>query len=117
MKDLGIDKGSIRSFDTSKKEFKGYFGFRKMFWDYLTKLGVTFVDRCCPSAGQDGIYPVRWNANLQRLEFFDGTSWSDISQISETTTTTAAPTTTTTTAPATTTTTTSEATTTTTTGA
>ena len=71
----------------------------------LSKLGVTFVDKCCPDAGQDGIYPVRWNANVQQIEYFDGTDWNNITQISETTTTTTAATTTTTAAPTTTTTT------------
>jgi len=105
MKDQGIDKGLVQKFDTSLKQSKGKYGFRKMFWDYLTKLGVTFVDKCCPDAGQVGMYPVRWNANLQQIEYFDGIDWNNITQISETTTTTTAATTTTTAAPTTTTTT------------
>lgn len=116
MRDKGIDKGLIREFETSAKKFKGMFGFRKLFWDYLKKLNVPFWDTCCEDAGNEGIYPVRYNSNLQRLEYFNGTEWADITGISETTTTTtAAPTTTTTTVAPTTTTTTAEATTTTTT--
>lgn len=107
MRDKGLDKGLIRSFDDSKRELrgqsKGFFGFRKMFRDYLTKLNVAFYDTCCPAATEEGIYPVRYNATLGILEYFNGTEWVDIVGIVETTTTTttttSSSTTTTTTAP------------------
>jgi len=54
MKDKGLDKGLIREFNTSDRDkrgwSKGFFGFRKMFWDYLNKLNVSFTDACCPEA-------------------------------------------------------------------
>ena len=100
MKDYGLDKGLIQFRDDSDRKQrgwgKGFWGFRKMFRDYLTKLNVIFHDECCPATSEEGIYPVRYNANLQRLEYFNGTAWADISGIVETTTTS---TTTTTTAP------------------
>lgn len=92
MKDKGLDKGLIRDFNTSDRNkrgwSKGFFGFRKMFWDYLTKMGVAFYDPCCEDASTAGTYPVRFNYDLQRLEYWDGTTWLDIVQIDETTTTT-----------------------------
>lgn len=59
-----------------------------MFWNYLTKLNVAFYDPCCAEASDPGVYPVRYNSNLERLEYFNGTSWVDIIEITETTSTT-----------------------------
>jgi hypothetical protein len=74
-----------------------------MFRDYLTKLNVVFFDGCCDAANTDGIWPVRYNENLFRLERFNGTTWVDIAEVVETTSTTttstSSTTTTTTTAP------------------
>lgn len=98
MKDKGLDRGLVQDFDTSARRGKGhFFGFRKMFWDYLTKLGVAFYDPCCEDAADAGTYPVRFNSNpaYQRLEYWNGTAWVDITQIDETTTTTTTSTTTT----------------------
>lgn len=92
MKDKGLDKGIIKELDDSKRSqfgrSKSFFGFRKMFRDYLTKLHVAFYDTCCEAASESGIYPVRWNESLSRLEKFDGLAWVDITQIVETTSTT-----------------------------
>ena len=92
MKDYGIDKGLVQFQDDSQRTQrgwgKGFWGFRKMFRDYLKKLNVAFFDTCCEDASEAGIMPVRWNDTLQRLEKFDGTSWVNISQIVETTSTT-----------------------------
>lgn len=107
MKDYGLDKGLIKFLDDSERSkrgwSKGFWGFRKMFRDYLTKLNVAFYDTCCPAASEEGMFPVRYNSNLQRLEMFNGTAWVDIVSISETTstttTTTSSSTTTTTTVP------------------
>lgn len=97
MRDKGIDKGLIRYFDDAKRDQRGqgknFFGFRKLFRDYLAKLNVAFYDTCCPETTEAGIYPVRWNATLQRLEFFNGEAWANISQINETTTSTTSTTT------------------------
>ncbi len=100
MRDSGIDKGLVKQFNTSDRDkrgwAKGFFGFRKMFWDYLKKLHVPFYDECCGDASEEAAtYPVRYNATLQRLEFFNGTEWADISVIAETTTTSTTTTTTT----------------------
>lgn len=101
MRDKGLDMGEIRYFDDSHRNYRGqgknFFGFRKMFRDYLEKLNVAFYDTCCPAATEAGIYPVRFNSNLGRLEYFNGTVWADITQISETTTTTSTTTSSTTT--------------------
>lgn len=101
MRDFGIDKGLVKRFDPSERVKrgweKGFFGFRKMFWDYLAKLHVPFYDECCPASVEEAsTYPVRWNATLQRLEYFNGTAWVNITEIVETTTTTTSTTTTTT---------------------
>lgn len=78
MRDYGIDKGLIEFRDDSKRDQrgwgKGFFGFRKMFRDYLTKLNVAFFDACCPALTGD-IYPVRYNDATDNLERFDGTAW------------------------------------------
>lgn len=100
MRDSGIDKGLVKQFNASDRDkrgwAKGFFGFRKMFWDYLKKLHVPFYDECCETASEEAAtYPVRYNATLQRLEFFNGTTWADISVIAETTTTSTTTTTTT----------------------
>jgi hypothetical protein len=51
MKDFGINKGLVQQFNTSDKRGKfSFYGFRKMFWYYLNKLGVPFYDPCCPTA-------------------------------------------------------------------
>ncbi len=48
MKDLGLIKGLVQSFDTSAQKNGSLFGLRKMFRDYLNKLNVPFYDPCCP---------------------------------------------------------------------
>lgn len=51
MKDKGLNRGLVQQFDTSDKRQKGaFYGFRKMFWEYLNKLNVGFYDPCCPEA-------------------------------------------------------------------
>ena len=99
MIDKGLDKGAIRTINTSSRKQRGwgagFFGFRKMFWDYLTKLNVAFYDECCEDASTAGILPVRWNENLLRLEKFNGTAWVDIEEVIEVPTTTTTTTTTT----------------------
>lgn len=51
MRDYGLNKGLVQQFDTSDRRAKGaFYGFRKMFWHYLNKLGVPFYDPCCPEA-------------------------------------------------------------------
>lgn len=101
MKDFGLDKGLIEFRDDSKRDQRGwksgFFGFRKMFRDYLRKLNVVFFDPCCEDANTSGIFPVRYNRNLFRLEYYNGTAWVDIGEIVETTTTTTTTSTTTTT--------------------
>jgi hypothetical protein len=63
MLDKGLNKGLVQDFKTDKMgESKSFFGFRKMFWTYLNKLGVPFYDSCCTSAstsvGLMGIIPL-----------------------------------------------------------
>lgn len=81
MRDKGLDKGLIREFDDSERSKRGwsegFFGFRKMFRDYLTKLHVAFFDPCCPALTGD-IYPVRYNAETAVLERYNGTNWVSI---------------------------------------
>ncbi len=78
MRDKGLDKGLIREFDDSLRDKrgwnKGFFGFRKMFRDYLTKLNVAFYDACCPAL-TGAIFPVRFNDDTDTLERFNGTAW------------------------------------------
>lgn len=121
MKDQGIQKSSVISFETESNQFKGIYGFRKMFWKYLKKLNVPFYDICCPEANGGSEYSAtRFNTTTGESEYWNGTEWVNVASWAApttTTTTTAAPTTTTTTteAPTTTTTTTAAPTTTTTT--
>lgn len=82
MKDKGLDKGLIRYFDDSKRDKRGwgqgFFGFRKMFRDYLTKLNVAFFDSCCPDDEADNKQPVRYNSETDKIERFNTEtgSWS-----------------------------------------
>jgi hypothetical protein len=74
MRDYGLDKGLIEFRDDTARNqrgwSKGFFGFRKMFRDYLTKLNVPFYDPCCPAL--TGLFfPVRWNEEDDVLERFD----------------------------------------------
>lgn len=72
MKDEGLNKGLVQHFDTSNRRSKGvFYGFRKMFWKYLTKLNVAFYDPCCDDASVADTAPVRWNVTDEVLEFFD----------------------------------------------
>ena len=77
MKDLGFQKSFLQEIDTSKKQFKGYWGLRKLFRDYLTKVHVTWYDSCCPEASSENIYPVRFNGDSEVIEIFDGSNWED----------------------------------------
>jgi hypothetical protein len=83
MRDYGLDKGLIEFRDDSKRDqrgwSKGFWGFRKMFRDYLTKLNVAFYDSCCPAASQAGIAPVRYNDTGNTLQYFDAASESWVS--------------------------------------
>lgn len=84
MRDKGIDKGLILVRDDSKKNQrgwdKGFFGFRKMFRDYLEKLNVAFYDTCCPAATTAGIVPVRYNDSTNLLQYFNTATgtWSTV---------------------------------------
>lgn len=84
MRDKGLDKGLIRYFDDAGRDKRGwdknFFGFRKMFRDYLTKLNVAFYDTCCPAATEEGIVPVRYNDTTNTLQFYNTVSdtWSSV---------------------------------------
>lgn len=84
MNDKGLDSGLIREFDTNKRELrgqsKGFFGFRKMFTDYLTKLNVPFVDSCCLDLTGD-LFPLRWNDETSVIERYNGTTWEEVQTI------------------------------------
>lgn len=78
MKDKGLNSALVQNFNTSKfGENRAFFGFRKMFRDYLTKLNVPWYDTCCIEATPDGIYPMRFNNSSGIVEFFNGTDWAD----------------------------------------
>lgn len=75
MRDKGLDKGLIREFNTSDRNkrgwSKGFFGFRKMFWDYLTKLHVGFNDPCCQDAGGECYTGLRFDNCTGEIQFWD----------------------------------------------
>jgi len=84
MKDKGIDKGLVQEFNSSDRDkrgwSKGFYGFRKMFWDYLNKMNVPFWDPCCPTAnGGDGadaeFFPVRYSEESSGLQRYSGSAW------------------------------------------
>lgn len=77
MIDLAIQKGFIQKADTSDPAQKGSFYFlRKLFSDYLNKLGVPFYDSCCPAVAESK--PVRFNSGIQ---YFNGSTWVSTSSI------------------------------------
>jgi len=99
MKDSGINKGLVQKFDTSKRgEKDAFYGFRKMFWTYLNKLGVPFHDPCCADAADEGTYPVRYNSNTGVIQYWNGSTWATVpaGPLNPTTTTSTSTTTTTT---------------------
>lgn len=109
MKDYAIM--GVQRIDTSKPYYKGWFGLRKIFWDYLRKLHVAFYDPCCADAGEENKTTLRFDIATGETEYYDPEtdSWipvADWAAPSTTSTTTAASTTSTTTAASTTTTTT-----------
>jgi hypothetical protein len=73
MRDNGLNRGLVQEFQTSKRgESKAFYGFRKMFWDYLTKLHVPFADDCCDEATDIAIsLPVRFNDTADTLQRYD----------------------------------------------
>ncbi len=81
MRDKGIDKGFIREFNDSDRDkrgwSKGFYGFRKMFRDYLTKLNVPFYDHCCPEAGITNIVSTGFNTETNTIVRWDPdtTAW------------------------------------------
>lgn len=97
MKDYGIQKAQVQQIETSQAKFKGFFGFRKMFWDYLTKLHVPFKDACCAEAGISDIEPIGYDESQGQIVRWDGSAWVPIVMFNTTTTTTTAAATTTTT--------------------
>lgn len=120
MKDEGLNSGLVQKFDTSKSPKGAFYGFRKMFWKYLKKLGVVFYDTCCIEAGTSNadVFPIGYSVSQGGVVVWNGTEYVPQEDFVDpnattTTTTTAAPTTTTTTTAAPTTTTTSTTTTTT----
>lgn len=73
MIDKGLNKGLVQKFNTSDRRTKGsFFGFRKMFWDYLKKLNVPFFDACCDEASEN--LPVRYTVE-DGIQVFNGTGW------------------------------------------
>lgn len=78
MVDSGIDKGLVSKFNASDRDkrgwSKGFYGFRKMFWEYLNKLEVPFYDSCCVGAS-DNPSPVRFDSTAGSLQYFNGTTW------------------------------------------
>jgi hypothetical protein len=87
MKDKGIDKGLVKEFETSKKQFKGIFGFRKLFWDYLKKLNVPFSDPCCEDAS-NGAAPVAYLDGALVYWDAEDKEWKPVEEVATTTTTT-----------------------------
>lgn len=75
MRDLGIQKPFIQEIDPTKKEFKNYYGLRKLFRDYLTKLKVAWFDPCCPEASDR--MPVSFTEGLERFNPTSG-EWETI---------------------------------------
>jgi len=107
MKDYGINKGLVQEFNTSNKRSKfAFWGFRKMFWDYLNKLGVPFNDVCCATAPTfPNVAPAGFDITTGEFVYWDAATQSYLTQdeweatTTTTTTTTTSSTTTTTTTP------------------
>lgn len=72
MLDKGICKGLVSQFDTVYNN--GFYGFRKMFREYLTLLNVAYYDQCCLD-GTTIALPLRWSVVDASIQYFDGTIW------------------------------------------
>lgn len=92
MKDQGLSSGNVISFETSDPKYKGFFGFRKMFWKYLNKLHVQFSDPCCTLADTGGsrYTTIRFDQSTGLFQYWDSTSstWINTGSWASTTTTT-----------------------------
>ena len=72
MRDLALQKPFLQTIETTSPQAKNYYGLRKMFTDYLTKLNVPHFDSCCFDEEQSLIsQPVRYNSNEDTLERFN----------------------------------------------
>lgn len=69
MKDYAIM--GVQKIDTSKAQYKGWFGLRKIFWDYLRKLHVAFYDNCCAASGEENKVPLRFDISTGESEYYD----------------------------------------------
>jgi len=77
MKDKVFVDGIIKTVDISAKENKHYFGIRKLFRDYLTKLNVIFFDGCCDN--EDTVrFPLTYNTETDTTQYYNGTEWVDV---------------------------------------
>lgn len=80
MRDFGIIKGLVQKFDTNDtRGSDSYWGFEKMFRDYLNRLNVSFFSSCCPNANKSGLLPVGFSSTTLSLSYFDPTSGTQIS--------------------------------------
>lgn len=65
MKTLGIQKQVIQKLDTNDTRWGFFWDVRKLFRDFLKKLGVPFYDPCCPKTSVTGIFPTEVNMAAQ----------------------------------------------------
>lgn len=96
MKDQGLSSGNVINLDTSDPRYKGFYGFRKMFWKYLNKLNVQFSDPCCTLADNGGARytTTRFDTVTGLPQYYDSGSKTWINQaswVSTSTTTTIKP--------------------------
>lgn len=95
MKEYALPSGLVQKVDTSKDEFKGWFGLRKLLWKYLKILNVAFYDPCCAAADGSDREPIAWDESQAQIVRYNGTSWVAITALATTTTTSTTTTTTT----------------------
>lgn len=82
MLEQGLDKALIEKREDSRTQRgwnKGFFSFRRMFWDYLNKLHVPFSDDCCLTASENGA-PLRFDPDTEAIQSFDSSSntWANV---------------------------------------
>lgn len=73
MKDLALQRSFLQTVEIGNPNYKNYYALRKLFGDYFNKLHVAFYDECCPTATEDGVFPVRYSGG--DVQYFNGTTW------------------------------------------
>lgn len=79
MKELVSQKGQVFEVDTRQVvPSTGLFFWERWFRKMLKKYSLPFVSKCCPDSQIKNINPVGFDTSDNKIKYFDGTSWNEI---------------------------------------